>query len=821
MEQTIKPKITFVMVACDGLELTVQTIRSLRECTKTPYELIVIDNFSSDGTDAWLAGQPDIKVIRTEKLESYGAAMNLGLRASNPETKFLSILNNDLIFVKNWEIPLMQGLTTKVIPTVDKIGIIGPMSNSVGGSQQVNPDLLQRHPYNLSTLDSWYLNYKDLVIRDKQPKYIKVGFLSGFCWLMSRECYEAVGDLETFEPLGFEDNDYVLRAEIAGFASSMSRLSFIHHFGGQTTLRLKQDYAKRGMINRFNFYDKWSNKAKVLVDGKEIGTCKDPLGSPKKLVAGYRVKNVGRWFKRVLDKMSEVADEIVVFDDSSTDNTLEIAESCEKVVKIHKSEQTTFNEARDRETLLCLCKERNPDWIIITDGDEEFEKKFTREYADKLMNPVRPHTFGYVFRYVTHWDSEDKQRADGIFGQMANVRMFRNLPNQHIVSQHPQGFHCNSAPYIPPENLALTPIRIRHYGYVDREDRQRKYEWYQITDTDKDAQLIGQENYSHIIDENPRLIKYDPDVSLGLIMIVKDECVQDHLEQFLDMHHTFFDEMVIVDTGSKDNTKDIAKYYGANVYDYSWDNNFSAARNFAKAKCTTKWCFHLDPDERLSTTNMVADPLRFYRMIEEHCLGYCIPVVNHLPSGKSFVSENTRLFRNLPEVQYSGEVHESVNDSLVELQKTGKYGKITYVPRPEEGIIHWGYLKPPEIVEKKLRKYASICEKNLTKNPNDGMAHFSLALHYINMGKPKEAQNHFEQAIIHNPKLTHSHTQLALMKIRQAKYLLETAARTTNQYHPVAQQAVALLQHIAPIAQEPDIVGMPSRGLAELNSGEN
>jgi len=784
-----KPRLSLVFAASNGLELTCQAIRSARECTKTPYEIIVVDNASDDGTSDWLRGQGDVKTIRSDELLSYGAAVNLGLAEASQESKYLAVLNNDLVFTEGWDAMLIETIEhPEWLPGVDRIGIAGPMSNHVAGFQH-----LAGARYDLARLQAFAKRLELSVMRNKEdPKVQRAGFLSGFCWIMSRECYNAVGDLATFEPLGFEDNDYILRAELAGFASVIVRYAFVHHFGGQTTLRLKQDYAKRGLINRFPFYKKYA----------EIND------HPKKLVAGYRVKNAGRWLGRALAKMSQVADEIVVFDDHSTDNTIKIAEGFGKVKVILENDrlESDFNEARDREKLLGLCKERNPDWIIITDGDEELEEKFDREAAERLMNPVKPGTFAYIFRYITHWDSEDLQRTDGVFGRMANIRMFRNLPNQHIFSDHPQGLHCNSAPAIPFENISMTPYRIRHYGYIDAEDRKRKYEWYQRMDTDKRARMIGATDYDHLVDTKASLIRFTPKITLGLAMIVRDEA--ENLEKFLDLYHTIFDEMVIVDTGSKDNSKEVARFYGARVYDYAWNDDFAAARNFAKSKLSADWVFQLDPDEMLGH-----DIARFYRMIEEPVLAYIFPIINHLPSGKSFVSENSRLFRNLPEVFYTGTVHESVNDQLSKIKGNGK---TVFVANPNEGLHHYGYLKHPLAVEKKLRRYARICERNLARDPNDGMAHFSLALHYLNEGNEEKGEYHFRQAMIHAPKLTQSHQQLANLYLRKARRCLEEAVAKTNPAHPVYQGSIQLLNIIRPFAEEIDVVGMPIRGATEV-----
>ncbi len=86
--------------------------------------------------------------------------------------------------------------------------------------------------------------------------------------------------------------------------------------------------------------------------------------------------------------------------------------------------------------------------------------------------------------------------------------------------------------------------------------------------------------------------------NLTLSMIVKDE--EKNLRDCLESIKDFIDDIVIVDTGSVDNTINIAKEYGAKIFHFKWINDFSAARNFALSKCKGNWILYLDADERLN-----------------------------------------------------------------------------------------------------------------------------------------------------------------------------------------------------------------------------
>lgn len=83
----------------------------------------------------------------------------------------------------------------------------------------------------------------------------------------------------------------------------------------------------------------------------------------------------------------------------------------------------------------------------------------------------------------------------------------------------------------------------------------------------------------------------------SLCMIVKDE--EAVLARCLDSYSKFFDEIIIVDTGSTDSTVEIASKYTDKLYDFEWIDDFSAARNYAFSKCTCDYIFSADADEYL------------------------------------------------------------------------------------------------------------------------------------------------------------------------------------------------------------------------------
>lgn len=84
-------------------------------------------------------------------------------------------------------------------------------------------------------------------------------------------------------------------------------------------------------------------------------------------------------------------------------------------------------------------------------------------------------------------------------------------------------------------------------------------------------------------------------ISISVCMIVKNE--EDVLARCLDCAKQFADEIIIVDTGSSDDTKKIAKQYTSKVYDFAWCDDFSKARNYSFSKADSDYCMWLDADD--------------------------------------------------------------------------------------------------------------------------------------------------------------------------------------------------------------------------------
>ena len=220
----------------------------------------------------------------------------------------------------------------------------------------------------------------------------------------------------------------------------------------------------------------------------------------QKIVGTYRVKNEERFLEKSLKSVMDICSEIVVLDDNSTDKTVEICSSFDKVVDIQTQSNVMLNEVRDRNFLLQMALKRNPDFILSVDGDEIFMQNAAEilfEELDVIYNTNNV----FEFQFLTCWDNADQIRFDGIFGNYWQKRLFKtkNQPS-NLVFKNTANFgnlHCGSVPKdtIGFNDPIRSDVKIFHMASIDQTLRQQKYKYY----TKIDANSNLNDGYKHMI----------------------------------------------------------------------------------------------------------------------------------------------------------------------------------------------------------------------------------------------------------------------------------------------------------------------------------
>ncbi|RCW44812.1 glycosyltransferase family 2 protein [Paenibacillus prosopidis] len=209
---------------------------------------------------------------------------------------------------------------------------------------------------------------------------------------------------------------------------------------------------------------------------------------------------------------------------------------------------------------------------------------------------------------------------------------------------------------------------------------------------------------------------------LSLTMIVKNE--SENLKRCLDSVKLIVDEMIVVDTGSIDHTKEIALGYGAKVYDFVWNNNFSDARNYALKQSTGDWNLVLDADEYI--INDCANEIRDF-MESNRGIGR-IRRMDKFQHGGELRESQVFISRLLPSgINYSGRIHEQVNSDLPSINTA-------------IDVYHDGYF-----LKNKSDRNLEILHLAVKECDNDAYLLFQLAKEYRMAEKHRIADGYFAQ----------------------------------------------------------------------------
>ena len=229
-------------------------------------------------------------------------------------------------------------------------------------------------------------------------------------------------------------------------------------------------------------------------------------------------------------------------------------------------------------------------------------------------------------------------------------------------------------------------------------------------------------------------------IRLSLSMIVKNE--ERYLKDCLESVKGVVDEIVVVDTGSTDNTVKIAEEYGAKIFNFKWINDFSAARNYSLSKCSGEWILYLDADERLNKESVteLKKMVSSNKRIGVFCNIYNIDEFNNKPN----LMKYTRLFKNSLGIGFKGRAHEQIENSLEE--KKYKLVNSNII------ITHIGYNLDRDGLKEKARRNLSLLLEDY-KATNSSYTAFQLGNTYSIINEKHKAYEYYSTAM-KDPKLS-------------------------------------------------------------------
>jgi GT2 family glycosyltransferase len=243
-----EPDVSIVMVTRDNLAVTRLCIESVLDDLDAPaYEIVVVDNASTDGTRPYLLALArragPVRVLLNDENVGFPRACNQGLGAARGAE--LVILNNDTILSRGWLARLRAHLGDP------RTGLVGPVTNRIGNEAEL--------PVEYTTLRG----FRALATRraaEHAGDAFEIRMPAMFCLALRRDVWERLGPLDEDFGLGtLEDDDYALRSAAAGYRNLCAEDVFVHHFGEATFGALYASGERSRLIeeNRRRFEEKW------------------------------------------------------------------------------------------------------------------------------------------------------------------------------------------------------------------------------------------------------------------------------------------------------------------------------------------------------------------------------------------------------------------------------------------------------------------------------------------------------------------------------------------------------------------------------------
>ena len=409
-----------VIPVWNNLELTKACLESVRRYSRDPYEVIVIDNGSTDGTGAWLARQPGVSVISNAENLGFAAASNMGIAAARGE--FVVLLNNDTRVPRRW----LDGLVD-AFAADPATGAVGPRSNAVSGPQVVR-DAKYRVGSELG-------RYAEEWRRRHRGSRWEIDRLVGFCLAVRRTALDDVGVLdEGFGQGNFEDDDLCIRLRRKGWRLVVADEVFVHHHGSASFG--ESLFAAIGRGARL-FERKHGRVRSAQGEGAE------PLVS-----ACLIVRDEQERLPACLRSLRGIVDEVVVADTGSTDLTRAIADSfgC-RVIDVPWTDD--FAAARNASV-----DHARGTWVLCVDADEAVIGEARGELR-RVVTETGHNVFQVRITSGTDSNGDQAHWVERLFRRSD----FRFRGNLHEVLVAADGVRTSAG--------QLQELALRHDGYRD------------------------------------------------------------------------------------------------------------------------------------------------------------------------------------------------------------------------------------------------------------------------------------------------------------------------------------------------------------------
>lgn len=699
-----EPLVSVILLTFNQWSYTEECLAALKRYTPESFEAIIVDNGSSDGTTEHLkrlaAHDRRFRLILNRENLGYSAGCNQGIRCASG--KYIVLMNNDVVVTPEWLSGLMECHSSHSLA-----GIVGPMTNQASGIQ-----VLANVDYQMPNgLDSYSLSFRAANRFRRVPSRRVVGF----CMFFHRSLIEKIGLLdEQFGTGNYEDDDFCLRAAVAGHKNMVAGDVYLHHHGSITFKATAIDYRTQLARNAALFHEKWSRPVTDPVLGKRIALCK--LRNDIEIL--------------MLDEQMEAALSALASGMERYPDDLLLQELAATVRSVAGSPP----EAQP-DSLAMQLVNRAQSGLIAKQTD----------YADALilagfrLEPWRPEIISLVLE---------------------------------VAQSHPGGLanFTAQAYRLYPASRGLARLRVQ---LAALETIPEAIDWaeeflavFGPDDHVIEAGLAARRRIAPI---------HSKPISISLCMIVKNE--EDTLARCISSCKPVVDEIVIVDTGSSDRTVKIAELFGAKLLTLPWGNDFSSARNRSLEAARGSWILVMDADEALSARDhalfreliktsggLVAYTVTTRNYTGNSALEGLVPCSGEYPENEAGIgwtpSDKVRIFPSGRGVCFSGRIHEMVEPSIMNSRLV-----IKQFPVP---VHHYGGLDQAKHRRKQLH-YLELGLQKLEQNSDDPKALYELAVQATELGRFVSAESLWQNLLKAQPSFARGWFNLGYVLMRQGK----------------------------------------------------
>ncbi len=766
-------KLTSIILFLDQLEHAKECVTSIRKNTPEKHEIIFFISRSKGKKVNWLEKtireNKNYRLIKAGKKRSLIKSCNNAIRSSSGN--HIVLIQDHAVVTDRW----LSGMLECIDSTPDA-GIVGPMSHNLKGPQNV----VGTDYGGIDHLDDYAGSFR----KKNRGRRIPSRTISGFCMLFKRDLVEKIGFFdENFRAGSFEDQEFCFRAALEGYRNLIAGDVFIHHYGCKSLMEKSANDNSTNSHNKKLFAEKWNGintesplgkkllvlntleKACEVYQKGEIDSSVDMLlkgighcPSDKRLYHALSaiLMDAGQ-FKDALDVLNEMPP------DEQDLKRLELAGYC-------KAGMTSHEEAEEYAARV-LSFDPGYAPALNLKGILDLEKGRMND-AGAFFGKAIESDPGYGAPYTNlgklKWDTDQKEEALNLFerGFILSPTVTDVFKAYHSAISS-LGAFGRAEPLFREANIFNPHHENLKLLFIDILLKQGKYD--AAMKMIQDAMVafgIGDGFLSAALKVRdilgPKIIdkRSWEKGTVSLCMIVKNEA--EDLAKCLKSVEPVVDEIIVVDTGSIDRTKNIATVFGARVYDFEWTNDFSEARNFSISKASGNWVFLLDADEVISPIDYRHFESMFVKPSSKP-IAYSLTTRNYIPNANTvgwiandgkYESEEAadgwipslkvRLFPNKKHIRFEYPVHEMVEPSLA---KAGIEVEQSSMP-----IHHYGKLNK-EKSDCKGEAYYLIGRKKLDEMENDSIAIRELAIQAGLLKKWEEAIELWQRLIEIQPKM--------------------------------------------------------------------